>query len=185
MIQTDSSQWFTQGGFLGLPVLYPALLPGGHDAALCCVPQHPATWDPNLRCNIFAEVRSTTMCRSCAQPMGKAYSKLCGQPRVHPNPRRPTWENASASVIKSLAAHHTHRNPRRFPSFHTPGANGITTELRFLLKEIVKGSELSLFAYLRIFDLFVEQRDICRDPSAHLRLVFSLKNGLQANLLLP
>ena len=54
-IRTDSSHGFTQGGFLGLPVLCPTLLPGGHDAALCCLPQHPAAWDLYLSGNIFVE----------------------------------------------------------------------------------------------------------------------------------
>ncbi len=53
--RSDSSHRFTQGGFLGLPVLCPALFPGGHDAASRRLPQHPAAWDLYLSGKIFVE----------------------------------------------------------------------------------------------------------------------------------
>jgi len=38
-----------------LPAVCPILLPGCHNAALCCLPQHPAAWDLYLGGNIIVE----------------------------------------------------------------------------------------------------------------------------------
>lgn len=54
-IRPDPSDRSTQCGLLGLPVLRPFLLPGGHDAALRRLPQHPAVWDLYLSGKIVVE----------------------------------------------------------------------------------------------------------------------------------
>ncbi len=49
-----------QGGFLGLPVLCPLLLPGGLNTALALRTQHPAAWKLCLGCNISLEEKCVT-----------------------------------------------------------------------------------------------------------------------------
>jgi hypothetical protein len=51
---------FTQGGFPGLPVLRPLFLPGGHDTALPCLPQHPAAGKLYPNYNIVFEEKHVT-----------------------------------------------------------------------------------------------------------------------------
>jgi hypothetical protein len=50
-----SSHGFTQGGFLGEPVLCPTLLPDGLDAALGVLLQHPRARKLYLSSNILEE----------------------------------------------------------------------------------------------------------------------------------
>ncbi len=61
-VHTDLSHRLTQGGFLGLPVLSPTLLPGGLDAASSLLSQHPAARKPYLDCNIFAREKCVRYC---------------------------------------------------------------------------------------------------------------------------
>jgi hypothetical protein len=60
-ICADSSHGFPQGDFFGLPVLNPLFLPGGHDAALRCIPQHLAAGKLYPSCNIILEKRCVTL----------------------------------------------------------------------------------------------------------------------------
>jgi hypothetical protein len=48
------------GGFPGYPVLFPLLLVGGLDPALCLFPQHPITGKLYLGCNILAKEKCVT-----------------------------------------------------------------------------------------------------------------------------
>jgi len=57
----ESSHGFTRGGFPGLHVLCPLSLPGGHDAALRCLPQHPAAGKVHPKCDMFLEEKRVTL----------------------------------------------------------------------------------------------------------------------------
>ena len=97
-IRLDLSRWVRQCEFLGLRVHRPPLLPGGYDAAACCLPQHSAAGDLNLSCNIFAEEKRRNsfqgqatgpQASECQTLSGSAQENHCGDGIAWRGPQSP------------------------------------------------------------------------------------------------
>jgi len=91
IIRPDSSHGFAQGGFLGLRVLHPLFLPGSHDAALRCLPQHLAARKLYLSCNILPEKKCVALSGVKYWDRKQRYARL---PEITPERRlEALWRN--------------------------------------------------------------------------------------------